>query len=83
VEDGEGRLHRLGWRALGAAGRVVGPRVARGAAAVLLRVKQRVLDRAGVHGGQVRALLDRLGYERTGQVLPVANELYRPRVTIR
>jgi FkbM family methyltransferase len=51
--------------------------------ALVVEVKRRVLDRAGVDGDQVRALLDRLGYQRTGQVLPVANELYRPRITTR
>jgi FkbM family methyltransferase len=47
--------------------------------ALIVEVKQRVLDRAGVDGGEVRELLSRLGYESTGQVLPVANEVYRPR----
>ena len=46
--------------------------------ALVVEVKQRVLDRAGVHGDQIHLLLRQLGYEPTGQVLPVANELYRP-----
>jgi len=47
--------------------------------ALVVEVKQRVLERAGVDGDEVREYLDRLGYEATGQVLPVANEVYRPR----
>jgi FkbM family methyltransferase len=47
--------------------------------ALVVEVKQRVLNRAGVDGHEIRELLSRLGYESTGQVLPVANELYRPR----
>ena len=47
--------------------------------ALVVEVKQRVLERAGVGGDKVREYLDRLGYESTGQVLPVANEVYRPR----
>jgi hypothetical protein len=40
-------------------------------------------DDAGRHlrrlgGDEVRELLDRLGYQPTGQVLPVDNEVYRP-----
>jgi FkbM family methyltransferase len=49
--------------------------------ALVVEVKQQVLDRAGVAGDEVRELLGRLGYESTGQVLPVANEVYRPRAT--
>ena len=47
--------------------------------ALVVEVKQRVLERAGVDGHEVREYLDRLGYESTGPVLPVANEVYRPR----
>jgi hypothetical protein len=47
----------------------------------VVEVKDRVLDRAGVDGDQVRRLLGRLGYEPTGQVLAVANEVYRPATT--
>jgi FkbM family methyltransferase len=47
--------------------------------ALVVEVKQRVLERAGVNGDELREYLDRLGYESTGQVLPVANEVYRPR----
>jgi FkbM family methyltransferase len=47
--------------------------------AVIVEVKQRVLVQAGVGGDMVRAYLDRLGYQPTGHVLPVANEVYRPR----
>ena len=47
--------------------------------ALVVEVKQRVLDQAGVHGDEVREYLNRLGYQSTGQVLPVANEVYRPR----
>ena len=47
--------------------------------ALVVEVKQRVLERAGVAGDEVREYLDRLGYQSTGQVLPVANEVYRPR----
>jgi hypothetical protein len=36
-----------------------------------------VKERAGVDGDQVREYLDRLGYKSTGQVLPLANQLYR------
>jgi indole-3-glycerol phosphate synthase len=46
--------------------------------ALVVEVKDRVLDRAGVDGDEVRGLLGRLGYEPTGQVLAVANEVYRP-----
>jgi FkbM family methyltransferase len=46
---------------------------------LVVEVKQRVLERAGVGGDKVREYLDRLGYESTGQVLPVANEVYRAR----
>ena len=51
--------------------------------ALVVEVKPRVLEQAGVAGDRVRELLSRLGYESTGQVLPVANELYRPRATTR
>jgi hypothetical protein len=51
--------------------------------ALVVEVKQRVLARAGVDGDEVRGLLDRLGYGSTGQVLPVANEVYRPLATSR
>lgn len=160
-------MARLGWRALAAAGRVVGPRVARGAAAVVLRARagsadgwledvHRVASRpaprapaltrlpegwwtasprvrvrrlgggtvveltvveaalgaapgtaelradpacepadagvrslhgrggrvqavtVGVDGDEIHLLLSRLGYVSTGQVLPVANRVYRP-----
>jgi hypothetical protein len=37
----ESKLARCGWRAMGAAGRVAGPRVARAAAAVVLRARAR------------------------------------------
>jgi FkbM family methyltransferase len=47
--------------------------------ALVVEVKQRVLERAGVGDDEVREYLDRLGYEATGQVLPVANEVWRPR----
>jgi hypothetical protein len=47
--------------------------------ALMVEVKQRVLERAGVDGDEVRRCLDRLGYESAGQVLPVANQVYRPR----
>ena len=47
--------------------------------ALVVEVKQRVLERAGVAGDEVREYLDRLGYQSTGQVLPAANEVYRPR----
>jgi FkbM family methyltransferase len=47
--------------------------------ALVVEIKQRVLERAGVDGDEVRQCLDRLGYQATGQVLPVANEVYRPR----
>jgi FkbM family methyltransferase len=47
--------------------------------ALVVEVKQRVLDQAGVDGDEVREYLNRLGYQSTGQVLPVANEVYRPR----
>ena len=47
--------------------------------ALVVEVKQRVLERAGADGDEVRKYLDRLGYESTGQVLPVANEVLRPR----
>jgi FkbM family methyltransferase len=47
--------------------------------ALVVEVKRRVLERAGLDAGEVREYLDRLGYESTGQVLPVANEVYRPR----
>jgi hypothetical protein len=47
--------------------------------ALVVEVKQRVLERAGVDGDAVRKYLDRLGYQSTGRVLPVANEVYRPR----
>jgi FkbM family methyltransferase len=47
--------------------------------ALVVEVKRRVLERAGVDGDEVREYLDRLGYEPTGQVLPVANEVYRRR----
>ena len=47
--------------------------------ALVVEVKQRVLERAGVGCDKVREYLDRLGYESTGQVLPVANEVYRAR----
>jgi FkbM family methyltransferase len=47
--------------------------------AVVVEVKQRVLEQAGVDGDEVREYLRRLGYQSTGQVLPVANEVYRPR----
>jgi hypothetical protein len=50
---------------------------------VVVEVKDRVLDRAGVDGDEVRGLLGRLGYEPTGRVLPVANEVYRPAATTR
>jgi FkbM family methyltransferase len=45
---------------------------------LVVEVKQRILDRAQVDGGQIHRLLSRLGYEPTGLVLPVANELFRP-----
>jgi Methyltransferase FkbM domain len=51
--------------------------------ALVVEVKDRVLDRAGVDGDEVRDLLERLGYQPTGQVLPVANEVYRPVATTR
>jgi hypothetical protein len=82
-EAGEGRLERVGWRVLGASGRVVGVRVARRVASLVLRVRARVLDRAGVDGDEARRLLGRLGYEPTGQVLPVASEVCRPAATTR
>jgi len=41
VSTDEGWLARWGWRALVAAGPVVGPRVGRGAASVALRVRAR------------------------------------------
>jgi FkbM family methyltransferase len=47
--------------------------------ALVVEVKRRVLERAGMDGDEVREYLDRLGYEPTGQVLPVANEVYRRR----
>ena len=47
--------------------------------ALVVEVKQRVLDQAGVDGDEVREYLNRLGDQSTGQVLPVANEVYRPR----
>ena len=47
--------------------------------ALVVEVKQRVLDQAGVDGDEVREYLNRLGDQSTGQVLPVANEAYRPR----
>lgn len=47
--------------------------------ALVVEVKQPVLELAGVAGDEVREYLDRLGYQSTGQVLPVANEVYRPR----
>jgi FkbM family methyltransferase len=47
--------------------------------ALVVEVKQRVLEQAGVDGDEVREYLNRLGYQSTGQVLPVANEVYRPR----
>ena len=46
--------------------------------ALVVEVKQRVLDRAGVDGDEIHRLLSRLGYVSTGQVLPVANRVYRP-----
>jgi hypothetical protein len=46
--------------------------------ALVVEVKQRVLDRAGVDGDEIHLLLSRLGYASTGQVLPVANQVYRP-----
>jgi hypothetical protein len=46
--------------------------------ALVVEVKQRVLDRAGVDGDEIHLLLSRLGYASTGQVLPVANRVYRP-----
>jgi FkbM family methyltransferase len=46
--------------------------------ALVVEVKQRVLDRAGVDGDEIHLLLARLGYAATGQVLPVANQVYRP-----
>jgi len=46
--------------------------------ALVVEVKRRVLERAGLDADEVREYLDRLGYESTGQVLPVANEVYRP-----
>jgi hypothetical protein len=45
----------------------------------VVEVKRRVLERAGVDGDEVHQYLDRLGYESTGLVLPVANEVYRRR----
>jgi FkbM family methyltransferase len=51
--------------------------------ALVVEVKQRILERADVDGDEVRELLWRLGCEPTGLVLPVANELYRPRPTTR
>jgi len=51
--------------------------------AVVVELKDRVLERAGVDAGEVRELLGRLGYRSTGQVLPVANEVFRPRPTTR
>jgi hypothetical protein len=51
--------------------------------AVVIEVKDRVLERAGVGGEAVRALLERVGYQPTGQILPVANQVYRPRATTR
>lgn len=47
--------------------------------ALVVEVKQRVLGQAGVDGDEVREYLNRLGYQSSGQVLPVANEVYRPR----
>ena len=47
--------------------------------ALVVEVRQRVLEQAGVDGDEVREYLNRLGYQSTGQVLPVANEVYRPR----
>jgi len=47
--------------------------------ALVVEVKRRVLEQAGVGDDEVHKYLDRLGYEATGQVLPVANEVYRPR----
>ena len=49
----------------------------------MVEVKDRVLDRAGVDGDEVGDLLERLGYQPTGQVLPVANDVYRPVATTR
>jgi hypothetical protein len=48
--------------------------------ALVVEVNQRVPDRAGVDGDEIRELFSRLGYESTGQVPPVANERYRPPV---
>jgi hypothetical protein len=47
----------------------------------VVEVKDRVLERAGVDGDEDRGLLGRLGHEPTGQVLAVANEVYRPAAT--
>jgi hypothetical protein len=41
VKTDEGRLERWGWRALVVAGAVVGPRVGRGLAALVLRARAR------------------------------------------
>jgi hypothetical protein len=69
---------RAGWRACTAS--VVGrPPAQLRRRALVVGVGQRVLERAGVDSDEIRKYLDRLGYESTGQILPVANEVYRLR----
>jgi hypothetical protein len=66
VKPDEGRLTRRGWRALGRAGRVVGARVGRGTAAILLRVRARTAEGwlEGVHRVASRPALGAPGLTR-------------------